>query len=263
MKIQLKMGLIGVITLVFLGGISCRNSPPEAGVELGGGDQKAATDALAEADRLYSQREELGRVRAGVALLRQARIADYGSYEAAWKLSKFCYYLGAHSDDQREQESAYREGADAGKTAVQLQPDKPEGHFWLGANYGGAAEMSAIAGLANIEDIRREMEAVLRIDEGYQAGSAYLALGRLYLEAPRVLGGDNQKAVSYLEKGLRFGNTNALLRVRLAEAYQKTERDADARKQIDFLMKMTPDRDYLPEYKEAVAEAQKLLEKMK
>jgi len=32
--------------------------------------------------------------------------------------------------------------------AVQLQNEKPDGHFWLGANYGGAAEHSTIQGLA-------------------------------------------------------------------------------------------------------------------
>ena len=34
------------------------------------------------------------------------------------------------------------------------------------------------------------MEAVLKIDESYQGYSAYLGLGRLYLQAPKMLGGD-------------------------------------------------------------------------
>ena len=63
-----------------------------------------------------------------------------------------------------------------------------------------------------------EMSAVLKLDEGFQNGSAYLGLGQLYLQAPRMLGGDKQKAIDYLEKGLRFGKDNALLHLRLAEA---------------------------------------------
>ncbi len=225
-------------------------------------DKTVAPEKIAEADQLYSQRENLSKVRLGVALLRQARTADYGRYEAAWKLARISYYLGAHTEDERERDEAFREGTEAGKTAVQLSNEKPEGHFWLGANYGGSAEHSTLAGLSNIEDIRREMEAVLRIDEQFQAGSAYLVLGQLYLEAPRLLGGDYRKALEYLEKGLRFGSNNPLLRLRLAEAYHEANRDAEARKQTDVLLKMTPDPDYVPEYKEAADKAKKLLEKI-
>jgi hypothetical protein len=33
-----------------------------------------------------------------------------------------------------------------------------------------------------------------------KVNSAYLGLGRLYLQAPRVLGGDVNKAIEHLEK---------------------------------------------------------------
>lgn len=254
--------LLFLMLISLLSGASCRNEVPR---EADGGettDKQQAADSVSQAEELYRQREDLSKLRQGITLLRQARIADYGSYEISWKLAKFDYYLGSHTDDERERDDAFREGIEAGKTAVQLAGDKSEGHFWLGANYGGTAEHSIVAGLASVEDIRREMEAVLKIDEGYQSGSAYLALGQLYLQAPKLLGGDTQKAIDYLEKGLKFGANNALLRVRLAEAYEAANRDADARREIDFLLKMTPHPDYVPEHKEAVNEARKLLEKM-
>lgn len=260
-KLQ-SMSLVLLLQIAVLSGLSCRSQQAEADKNPGQPDKTVAAEKIAEADRLYSQREDLSKVRLGVVLLRQARTADYGSYEVAWKLSRNSYYLGAHTEDQRERDEAFREGTEAGKRAVQLSNEKPEGHFWLGANYGGIAEHNTLAGLANIEDIRREMEAVLKIDEQFQAGSAYLALGQLYLQAPRLLGGDYQKALEYLEQGLKFGSDNALLRVRLAEAYHGVKRDAEARKQIDVLMTMTPNPAYVPEHKEAVDEAKKLLEKM-
>src|SRR5262249_55785073 len=139
----------------------------------------------------------------------------------------------------------------------------PDGHFWLGANYGGVAEISTLAGLAEIEDIKREMEAVLKLDEGYESGSAYMVLGQVYLESPAILGGDATKAVGYLEKGLKFGPNNALLREHLAAAYLEVHRNADARKQIEALLAMKPEADYRAEYNEAVAEAKKLQEKLK
>src|SRR6185503_10259571 len=92
---------------------------------------------------------------------------------------------------------------------------------------------------------------VLKIDERFQGGAAYLGLGQLYLQAPKLFGGDYQKAIEYLEKGLKVGSNNALLRLRLAEAYHDVHRDAEARKQIDVVLTMTPNPEFLPEYKEA------------
>jgi tetratricopeptide (TPR) repeat protein len=107
------------------------------------------------------------------------------------------------------------------------------------------------------------MSAVLKLDEGFQSGSAYLGLGQLYLQAPRMLGGDKQKAIEYLEKGLRFGKDNALLHLRLAEAYHLVNRDADALKQIEYVLSMKIDPAFTAEYKEAVEKAQKLRGELK
>ena len=41
----------------------------------------------------------------------------------------------------------------------------------------------------------------------------------------------------------------------------KVGRKADARQQLKTIIDMPPDKDYLPEYKEAVEEAHKILEK--
>jgi tetratricopeptide (TPR) repeat protein len=257
-----SLTMLLLLQLAVIPGLSCRNRPPEPEQALGEADKTAATGQISAADQLYRQREDLSKSRQAVVLLRQARTADYGSYEADWKLARVSYYLAAHTDDEREREAAFREGIDAGKAAVQLGGDKPEGHFWLGANYGGAAQHSTLAGLSNIEDIRREMEAVIKIDERFQGGAAYLGLGQLYLEAPKLFGGDYQTAIEYLEKGLKVGGDNALIRLRLAEAYHDVHRDDEARKQIDAIQKMTPNPEFMPEYRDAVAGAKKLQEKM-
>lgn len=223
-------------------------------------DKQAAAASIAQADKLYAQREDIARVRQGVIQLRQARAADPQNYDAAWRLAMFNYYLGAHTKDDKERDKAFRDGVEAGKAAVKLQDGKPEGHFWLGANYGGIAQTSTLGGLSALEDIRKEMQTVLRLDEGYQSGSAYMVLGQVDLEAPKMLGGDAKRAVEQLEKGLRFGDTNPLLRLTLAQAYIQVKRTEDARKQLNAILSMKPNPDYLPEYKEAAAEAKKILD---
>ncbi len=227
------------------------------------GTVKPAAEAITQADQLYAGRADLTKIRQALVTLRQAQADDATNYELAWRLAKFNYYLGAHSSDSSEKEKSFHDGIEAGKLAVKLQDGKPDGHFWLGANYGGNAKLSVLAGLSDFEDIKQEMETVIKLDEGYQSGSAYMALGQLYLEAPRVLGGDSQKALEYLEKGIRLGPNNALLRWHLAAAYAELHRNDDARKQIDYLLAMKPAPGYEPEYEEAVAEVRKLQEKLK
>jgi tetratricopeptide (TPR) repeat protein len=251
--------LLAVIAGASLHAISCKSKGGEATPQPA---TQTAAQAVAQADQFYAGREDLVHVRQGIIALREARIADPANYDLAWRLAKFNYYLGTHTDNEDERKKAFREGIEAGQTAVKLQDGKPDGHFWLGATYGGAAQSSTLAGLSTVDDIRKEMERVIQMNEGYQDGSAHMVLGLLYLQSPALLGGDPQKAVDELEKGLRFGSGNAFLRLHLAEAYLKAGRPAEARQQLNAIVAMTPDQNYLPEYKEAVAQAHKLLEQI-
>src|ERR1051325_1532542 len=257
---QSQRYIIGAISIcLFLFAASCNEAPP---AESPAADTASAATDIASADQLYGQREDLLQLRRGIVSLRQALTKDPGNYDAAWKLSKFNYYLATHSEDSKERDDAFQAGIDAGKTAVQLQNEKPDGHFWLGANYGGAAEHSTIQGLATVNDIRNEMQTVLRLNEGYQDGSAYMVLGLVDLNAPDIVGGDPKKAVEEMEQGQRFGEPNAFLHLHLAEAYKKVGRNDDARKEIKKILSMTPDPNYLPEYKESSAAGQKLLDRI-
>ena len=236
---------------------SCRSHTTESPAN----PVETVADYVCQADQFYAQREDLTQLRRGRISLYQALTADPGNYDASWRLAKFDYYLATHTDDKDERKQALREGIEAGKTAVQLQGGKPDGHFWLGANYGAEAQASPLEGLTTDDNINNEMDAVLRLDEGYQDGSAYMRLGLVNLDEPRFVGGNPQKAIALMEKGLRFGQANAFLHLHLAEAYLKVGRTADARRQLKAVISLPPDQNYLPEYKEAVAEARKLLEK--
>lgn len=256
----LKLGLLIILIAVATSGISCGKAATAPADRV---TARPSTEAIAEADQQYVGRADLVKVRQGMVTLRAAQAEDQSNYDLAWRLAKFNYYLGAHTTEGTERDKAFHDGIEAGKLAAKLQDGKPDGHFWLGANYGGQAKNSMLAGLSEFDDIKREMETVIKLDEGYQSGSAYMALGQLYLEAPGIMGGDTQKAIQYLEKGLRYGPDNALLREHLAEAYVAAHRNDDARKQIDTVLAMKPAPGYEPENDEAVAEAKKLQEKIK
>ena len=252
---------VSALISIVLGGLACNRGGSET-PSTGAADAKTATDKVAEAEPLYDGREDINKARLAVTALRQAHGADYGNYEAAWKLSRAAFYVADRTDNDTEQDNMFREGTEAGKAAVALQPNKPDGHFWLGANYGGRAEHSTLSNLSSFTDIKTEMETVLKLDESYEGYSAYLGLGRLYLGAPRVLGGDVSKAIENLEKGVKLNPNNSVMRYYLAEAYEANKRDADAKKQIEAVLTMTPDPKYIAEHKDAVEKAKKLQEKI-
>ena len=255
-----KVFILAVTVAIAAGSFGCRKASSEAPPPP---SDKTVAQLIGEADQLYAQRADVVKPRQGLIILRQAMGGDPTNYEVAWRVAKFNYYVGTHISGQTEKEKAFQDGIEAGKLAVKFNDAKPEGHFWLGANYGGNAEISTLAGLSDVEDIRNEMETVLKLDQGYEGGSAYLALGQMYMKAPRIFGGDLSKAIEYLEKGIKVGPNNGLMRLRLAQAYADAHRNEDARKQIEVLMGITPTPGYEPEYNDAVKEARELQEKIK
>lgn len=217
-------------------------------------------ELIKQADAAYAGRADLNNVREGMKVLRSARAQEPGNYEIAWRMARLAYTLGDKSKDEEERKKAFAEGVAAGKAAVAAESQKPEGHFWLGANTGGEAQvLGPLSGLASAKELRQRMETVLKLDEDFQGGSAHMVLGRLDTELPSMLGGDVKRAIATLEKGLQYGDQNSLLRLRLAEAYLADKRKEDARKQIDFILQMKPHPDFLPEHEEATTKARELL----
>ena len=248
------------VTLL-ISAIGCRKTSSEAVVTPP--PPTSTADPKTQADDFYAQRADIMKVRQALIVLRQADTANPSDYEIAWRLARTNYFLGTHSTDDMETEKAFRDGVEAGKIAVKLNEGRPEGHFWLGANYGGNAQISTLASLSDISDIKREMEAVIKIDEGFEAGSAYMALGQVYMKAPRIFGGDVQKAIDYLQKGLKVGENNGLLHLRLAEAYAEAHRMEEARQQLKILFEKKATPGYEPEYNDAIKEGHELEEKLK
>jgi tetratricopeptide (TPR) repeat protein len=241
-------------------GTACDSNTPAVSGPTPASTPVASANAVAEAEKLYAGRgEDLARVRSALVMLRSAQAEDNANYDVAWRLAKYNYYLGDNTTNEAERDKSFEDGIKAGEQAVKINAEKPEGHFWLGANYGGRARQSALQGAVAVDDIRKEMNEVIRLDEGYQGGAAYLALGQIEMELPSVMGGSSKKAIEYLEKGQKFSATNALTRYWLAKAYLDNGRKADAKAKLEEILKMTPDPDYAPEHKKVVADAEKLL----
>jgi len=153
---------------------------------------------------------------------------------------------------------------DAAKKAVALKNERPEGHFWLAASTGEYAGLKgSFRTLWLIKTIRREFEAVLKIDPAYENGDAYLALGELDIRLPKLFGGDDQRGIQRLETGLKVGPKNADLKLTLAENYAKQGRVVEARTLAESVLSVDDPSRTASEQEEFRNKARRLLNKLK
>jgi tetratricopeptide (TPR) repeat protein len=217
-------------------------------------------EVITEADALFQNREDIANLRDVIRQLGQARMRNQRSFDVEWRLARANYFLGRHSTDEKENTKALEDGKNAGKNAAKLEPNRPEGHFWFGANLGEQANRSSLAmGIKSVGEIRDAMNRVVEIQPDFELASAYGVLGQLEL-GTRLMGGDVAKAVEYLEKAVQLEKNNGDVRISLAEAYIAQKKDAEAKKQLEYLIQMKPLPGYGLEYAQQVAKARKMLE---
>lgn len=218
-----------------------------------------AAELIKQADEAYAKRENLNQARQSINLLKRARLSESQNYEAAWKLAQASYFVGKFSPDEKESERSFKQGADTARAAIKLAPDKPDGYFWTGANLGGQAQKSMLAGAASVGEVREMMNKVIEIQPDYQNASAYDALAQIEL-ATRLTGGKAEKAVEYLEKALSINADNSYTHLHLAEAYLALDRKTEAKKHLEIIVNTKPTPALAPEHNDALAQARKILQ---
>jgi tetratricopeptide (TPR) repeat protein len=222
-------------------------------------DSAVLVAVLTDCNADFKQREDLLKLRDAIDRLASVRDPDNRNFDVESSLAKFNYFLGIGTDDEKEAADAFNKGREAGKIASKLETSKPDGYFWFGANLGELARKSPITvGLRSVDDIKEAMNKVIEIQPDFQGGSAYDVLAQVEL-ATRINGGKAEKAVQYLEQGIAIEDDNSNLHLHLAEAYLAVNRDKDARVQLEHVINMSPNPDYLPEHRTAVRAAKKLL----
>lgn len=217
-------------------------------------------ETLTKSENLFKERTDTAKLREAVKMLSAARNPESRNYEVEWKFAKYNFFLGKQTADEKESEKAFADGASAGGIASRIEPNKPDGYFWYAANLGEQAKKSPVTiGLKAVGDIQTAMNKVIEIDPQYQGASAFDALAQIEL-ATRLTGGKAEKAVEYLEKALELDKNNTYIYLHLAEAYLVVGKKGEAKKQLEYLLKMKENPEYAVEYKETTEKAKKLLE---
>lgn len=248
------------IALISVFQISCTSSGRSVDKTVAAKPTADVSALVKKADDLFDKRDDgIANLREVVRILKEARDPVSRNFEVEWKFARANYFLSKRADNEAERKAAFTDGIEAGLIALRIEPDKPDGHFWYGANLGQQAKESPLtAGLTKVDDIRKEMMKVIEVQPDYQGASAYSALAEIELSTG-LIGGKPEKAIEYLEKAIQLEDKNTYLHLHLGKAYLAVGRKDDARKQFDYLLKMKPTPGYQFEYDESTAEAKKLL----
>ena len=212
-------------------------------------------------DALYRNRAALPSARDAAAIWDARLTADPANFDAAWKLARAMYWLGGH-DAEAGRRAQLEKGVEAGRKAAALEPKRPEGYFWMAADMGELAESFGLRqGLKYRGDIRDALETVLRLDPGFQQGSADRALGRWYFKVPGLFGGSRKKSEEHLRKSLTYNPDSISSHYFLAETLFDADRDADAREELRKAIAAPIDPAWEPEDREFKTLAQERLKK--
>jgi tetratricopeptide (TPR) repeat protein len=196
---------------------------------------------------LYSRREDLASAARAADVWAQRSNTDF---EAAWKLARACYWLGTHQPEQYRRSTLER-GMAAGESAVRLENDRPEGHFWLAADMGRLAESFGLRSALKYRGrIKDELERVLLINPAWEGGSADAALGEWYATVPRLFGGSRQKAEQHLRRALDYDANNASALLSLAEMLAAEGKTDETRNLLRRVIQTPFDAEWAPEDRE-------------
>ena len=213
-------------------------------------------------DELYLQGPNPTTDREALALAEEAFGEDPRNYDFVWRLSRACTQL-AGTAPKEEKRVLLDRAIKIGEQAVALSPQRPEGHYWLGASCGQSAALSGMFkafGLAG--RLRSEMEAVLRLEPDYEGGDAFRALAELDTQLPSLFGGSRSRAIARSEEGVRRNPGNLELRLTLAKAYLADGKREPARRVLETLVDFPVDPSRPNASRETRAEAARILASM-
>jgi tetratricopeptide (TPR) repeat protein len=215
--------------------------------------------AAQSADALYARRTDPESARRAAAIWRAELARDPRAFEAAWKLSRASYWIGGH-EPEKQGRTVFESGIEAGRRAATLEPQRPEGYFWMAANMGALGESYGLRqGIKYRKAIKEALETVLRLNPAFEQGSADRALGRWYFKVPGLFGGSRQLAEQHLRRSLTYNQHSTSSHFFLAEVMLDAGRKSEARAELQQVLEAPFDPEWEPENREFKEKAQRLL----
>lgn len=221
-------------------------------------------ELISQGDKLVYEMSDLATAKEAESKYLKALNLMDNKYEGYWRMSRVLYYIGEHTEKKKERKNIFARGVYYAEKAVELEPDKPDGHYWHGVNNGKYGETRGVLkSLSLVKPIKRAMNKVIEIDRSYEDGGADRVLGRVYYKLPGFAGGSKDKSLEHLLKSKEYGPDDAVTRIYLAETYLAIKQKDKAREELEYVLNMEQDSRWITAIDENKEVARELLESKK
>jgi len=207
-------------------------SQPGAGERLG----RLAVDEL---DLLYRCRGQR-RARSTHAFDRFASTSSFWrSYDVQWRFAREMFVLGERS------KKYFGRGIRHGACAAKLEPDRVEGHFWLGVNQALHAEQcGGLSGARLVLKARASLKRAAEISPSYHGAGPLRVLARTEHKAPWFLGGSRKRSLILYERALQLAPSNSVTLLYCAELLLDAGDTGGAIERLQQIVDMEIDPDW-------------------
>lgn len=219
-------------------------------------------ELIAQGDKLYAGMKDMATAQEALSKYREAFSKAEDKYEAYWRISRMLFFIGDHTESKKEKKVIFSQGIYYAKKAVALEPEKPDGYYWLGVNYGvyGSAK-GVLKSLSLVDDIKRAMNKIIDLDREYEDGGPDRVLGRVYFKVPGFAGGNKKKSLEHLLKSKELGPNDPLTRYYLADTYLALKEVDKAREELEYALNMEGDPRWVSGVDECKENAKQMLQK--
>lgn len=168
-------------------------------------------------------------------------LAATNQYQPAWQLALAAFDWADAQSNDRDRARIAQIGIDACHTALALQTNGAEAHYFLALNLGQLAQTKTLGALRIVPRIEQAFLAALASNENVDNAGPDRGLGLLYFEAPGwpTSVGSRTKARKHLLHAVELAPLHPGNRLALAEALLEWRERAAARDQLDAI-----DRDW-------------------
>jgi tetratricopeptide (TPR) repeat protein len=136
-----------------------------------------------------------------------------------------CLESGEASEDDATKLYWYGRGKDLALAAMSKDGSDADAHFALFANWGRQLQTDGwFKNAYQLPALRRALDRALELDPNHP--DALAAMGGLYLQLPRFLGGDVTKAEPFLLRAIELDPKGVGARLELADCYSSERPDA-------------------------------------
>jgi len=159
----------------------------------------------------WGERNSLEGAKKGYETLKALVAQKADSYEVAWKFARAAYHYAENFvKDKNQRKVIFTEGKESAEKATKLNPNAPEGWYWLGVCLGSWGEANGIMqSLGAVKPIMNAIARGMAINPNWDNGAFYNLRGRVYHRAPAGISvGDKQKAEADYKQALSLNPNN-------------------------------------------------------